>query len=411
MDQVKRRLTSCRLAAGIFLPSVPLTALLLLGMAVGQASAQSNWFSRTVSAATGAQAAEAEVFVAKEVDSARRRCGISLLAATSSSQICQSFKDHGTRMQCVADDLGTADRVSRSAVLGAVSRCYERLGEALIAGRGANTDQVNALEDVCRNVRTVPPVPRNAVIQDPFIAASNVLMPGFSRNQVPLPPLDPLISVRLQGLPECAVVYATPSGPAPSFAEASVPAGSFGEGAKVSTASVASANIQTVSVSTSISVPSTPIAAPAVPSVAQAGGTNGADARAEGSNKNALQADTKVGAQAPLSAMATAQPISESAAISALPAVSGVLPKPIKTAAPKAPARSAKKPAPPQSIAGYGEPAKAGNSGSTQPEAEPKFAPRQQNGNAAASGFSAASPPGLPLMGPPTRPLASSPVR
>jgi len=352
------------------------------------------------------------------VDGIRGRCGLGLLARTTSSQTCQRFKDYGSRMQCVANDLGDEVRLTETPVLAEVARCYRRLGDALVSGRGANTDQINALEDVCRNLRHETPVPRLPLARDVQILVSNTLLPDFSRKTVRVPPVDPLRGIRLHDLPECAVVLAQPAG---SLATA----GMSGPSRAAKSENVASTSsvepVRIVSMAPTSGVELTPPGAAKVGAATMVDGQgnagkpgSAAEAR-PGSRVSEPAVDVMAVKEADLPAERTkgrssgSEPnasglISESAVINALPAVSGSTKK-----IPRRPIARAER-----NTVGYGVAASdpgalkpARTAAALPPELESKTSSRSSGLGGASSGYSAATPPPLPLTGPPLRPQTS----
>jgi len=381
---------------------------LSLGFAVvGPVSAQSSMTASDLSAI---------------VDGIRGRCGLGFLSRTTSGQTCQRFKDYGSRMQCVANDLGDEVRSNEASVLGEVASCYRRLGDALVSGRGANTDQINALEDVCRNFRQATPVPRVPLARDAQIFVSNTLMPDFSRRTVVVPPVDPLRGIRLHDLPECEVVLAQPAG-SPATVGALGPSRAAKPENGASTSSVEPVKV--------VSLAPTPGVEQAPPGAAKAGAALTADLQANAgrpglatearsgvgvselavdpvSIKAADPAPVKNQGRSPVSEPNPSGPISESSVISALPAVSGSTKK-----IPRRPiARDERNTA--RNTAGYGVAAPdpralkpARTAAALPPDLESKTSSRSSRLGGANSGDSAATPPPLPLTGPPLRPQTS----
>ena len=363
------------------------------------------------------------------VDGVRGRCGLGLLARTTSSQTCQGFKDYGSRMQCVANDLGDEVRVKDAPALADVARCYRRLGDALVAGRGASTDQVNALEDICHNLRHETLVSRSPVARDALILASNALMPDFSRKTASVPTSDPMMGIRLHDLPECAVAFAQPPGP-PATAGTPGPSrvaraanGGVNGGNGVSTSAVEPVRIVSLAPTPGVElVPPVPAKVGAAV-LAEGQGTGGkpggpADLRpgAGGSEsvvdpvagKVADLAAGKTKARSSVSELNASGPISESAVISALPAVSASSRK------------SSRRPVArgERNTTGYGVAATeprtrtpARTASALPPELESKMSARSSVPGSTNSGYSAATPPPLPLTGPPLRPQTSGSVR
>jgi hypothetical protein len=370
-----------------------------------------------------AQSAIAPSDLSPIVDGVRGRCGLGLLARTISSQTCQRFKDYGSRMQCVANDLGDGVRLKDSPVLGEVARCYRRLGDALVSGRGGSTDQINALEDICRNLRRETLVPRLPLARDAQILASNTLMPDFSRKTVGVPTVDPMMGIRLHDLPECAVVFAQPAGPPAT-------AGISGLSRAVKSENGASTSpvepVRIVSLAPTSGVELTP------PGAAKGGTAQMVDGQEASAGRPGSAAEARSGGgvsepavdpvavkaadlpvaknkgRSPVSEFNASGPISESAVISALPAVSGgskkISRRPIARAE--------------RNTAGYGVAAPeprarlpARTSAALPPELESKTSTRSSGLGGTSSGYSAATPPPLPLTGPPLRPQTSGSVR
>jgi hypothetical protein len=379
-----------------------------------------------------AQSSSTAAALSATVDGVRGRCGLGLLARTTSSQTCQSFKDYGSRMQCVANDLSDEVRTKESPVFVEVARCYRALGDALVAGRGANNDQVNALEDICRNLRYETVLPRASSARDPVLFASDVLMPSFSRRTVPVPKNDPMMGIRLHDLPDCAVALSTPAGP-PVAAGTPGPNRVSRAGNGVVTSAVQPQRFEYLTPSAGDLAPAIPATAPlqAVPASLAEGQTKSADVRSASNSTSATApkplttAEDRAGADklpdgvvdrtvgkskarnSSLELNASA-PISESAVISALPAVSTSGRKPSR----RTTARAERSPA------GYGITADADRARSkprtlagVNAGAESQPGGRTSNSSAAGDGYSASSPPSLPLMGPPLRPQTAGPVR
>ena len=388
--------------------SVKMKFALTLGVALGLI-ATVPVFAQSFSAASD---------ISATVDGVRGRCGLGLLTRTTSSQTCQSFKDYGSRMQCVANDLSDELRPKDSPVLGEVARCYRALGDALVAGRGANLDQVNALEDVCRKLRHETLVPQSPLARDALLLASNALMPGFSRKNVTLPLVDPMMGIRLHDLPDCAVAFAVPSGP-PSAAGTPGPNRVSRAGNGVSTSAIPP--IRIVSLAPAPGMDLNPAAPPqGVPAGLADSQTTATDPLATASpSKPSIPTDQRIGAQSAdkrgsagadkgALALNASAPISESAVISALPVVA------------ERPRKLKRRPntGPEKNLAGYGEVASdarsrskpLASSGST-PTLESNSGSRSSYQNSSNSGFSAANPPSLPLTGPPARPQTSGSVR
>ena len=377
-----------------------------------------------------AQSSDSFAEISATVDGVRGRCGLGLLARTISSQTCQSFKNYGSRMQCVANDLSDATRAKASPILVDVARCYRELGDALVAGRGSNNDQVNALEDVCRNLRHETVVPRSPNARDAVLIASDLLMPGFSRKAVSVPTNSPMLGIRLHDLPDCAVALAIPPEP-PKLAGApgAIPPARAGNGAVTSAVPSPSLVYLTPS-ATNLAPASSPTnptqAFPASLAEGQATREDGQAASPTGSaRKPSSMPDERLGAgklaeglvdrtvgntkarPVPADINASA-PISESAVISALPAVSSSVRKPIRRTTAKAE----------RNPAGYGVATGSESTRSTprtvagaNSGAELQSGARSSNSNGAGYGYSASSPPALPLTGPPLRPQSAGSVR
>ena len=369
-----------------------------------------------------AQSAIAPSDLSPIVDGVRGRCGLGLLARTISSQTCQRFKDYGSRMQCVANDLGDEDRMNDAPALGEVARCYRRLGDALVSGRGASTDQINALEDICHNLRHETLVPRLPLARDAQIFASNKLMPDFSRKTVSVPTLDPMMGIRLHDLPECAVVFAQPAG-SPATSGTSGPSRAAGLGNSATTSSVEPVRI--ASLAPTPGVEQTPSGTakvgatmmadgqvnagrPAAAAEVQSGGGVSEPAVDRIAVKAADLPAAKNKGRSPVSGLNASEPISESAVISALPAVSGGSKKISRRPAARAE----------RNTAGYGVAAPepraripARTAAALPPELESKTSTRSSGPGGTNSGYSAATPPPLPLTGPPLRPQTSGSVR
>jgi hypothetical protein len=375
-------------------------------------------FGFAVVGPVSAQSSIAPLDLSAMVDGARGRCGLGFLARTTSSQTCQRIKDYGSRMQCVANELSDED----APVLGEVARCYRRLGDALVSGRGASTDQINALEDVCYKFRNETPVPRLPLARDVQIIVSNTLMPDFSRKTVLVPPVDPLRGIRLHDLPECAVVLAQPAGP-PSTAGISELSRAARSENGASTSSVEPVRI--VSLAPTPRVELTPPSAANVGTALMVEGQ--ANAGRPGSVAEARSGDgvsepavdptavkaadlpaAKNKGRSPVSELNAPGPISESAVISALPAVSGGSKK--NSRRPIARAE--------RNVTGYGLAASdpralmpARTAAALPPELESKTSTRSSGLGGTSSGYSAATPPPLPLTGPPLRPQTAGSVR
>jgi len=272
-----------------------------------------------------AQSSSASAALSATVDGVRGRCGLGLLARTTTSQTCQSFKDYGSRMQCVADDLSDEVRAKESPVLAEVASCYRALGNALVAGRGANNDQVNALEDICRKLRHETVVPRSSVARDALLLASDSLMPGFSRKSVVVPTTDPMMGIRLHDLPDCTLALALPPGPASVASAGSNPVNRTLNGAVTGSVQAPRfANLTPPGVELAAAPPSSvpapqPVSQAAVPpSQAEPMPPSGADKLAEGLVDRTVG---KTKGRLLGSEMSASAQISESAVINALPSV------------------------------------------------------------------------------------------
>jgi len=380
---------------------------------------------------TLAQTLRTSAELSATVDGVRGRCGLGLLARTTSNQTCQSFKDYGSRMQCVANDLSDEVRVKESPMLVEVARCYRALGDALVAGRGANNDQVNALEDICRNLRHETVLPRSSSARDALLLASDALMPSFSRRTVTVPTSDPMIGIRLADLPDCAVALSIPAGP-PSVAGTPGPNRVSRAGNGVTTSAVQSPRFAYLMPSGGDSAPTAPATAllqTAPTSLAE--GQTTTDPASASASASALApkpaalatersgadklpdglVDRTVGkskARTSPSELNASAPISESSVISALPAVSTTVRKPAR----RTTARAERSPT------GYGVAADADRARSTSRTlaganagAESQSSGRSSNSSGAGYGYSASSPPSLPLMGPPLKPQTAGSVR
>jgi hypothetical protein len=369
-----------------------------------------------------AQSAIAPSDLSAIVDGVRGRCGLGLLARTTSSQTCQGFKDYGSRIQCVAEDLGDEVRLKDAPVLREVASCYRRLGDALVSGRGASTDQINALEDICRKLRHETLAPRFPLARDAQIFASNSLMPDFSRKSVVAPTVDPMRGIRLHDLPECVAVFVQPAG-APDTAASTGPSRAAKSENVARTSSIEP--VKVVSLALTPGVEQTPPAGAKVGAALTADGQANAgrpgpvaEPRSDGGVaepsvdpivvKSADLVATKTKSRSPVSELNASGPISESAVISALPAVSGSTKK-----IPRRPIVRAE-----GNTAGYGVAAPdpralkpARTTAALPPELEPKTTLRSSGLGGTNSGYSAATPPPLPLTGPPLRPQTSGSVR
>jgi len=396
------------------------------------------WLGLAAAEPVFAQSSSASVRVSATVDGVRGRCGLGLLARTTSSQTCQSFKDYGSRMQCVANDLNDEVRAKESPVLAEVASCYQALGDALVAGRGVNNDQVNALEDFCRNLRHETVVSRSPVARDAVLFASDSLMPSFSRRTVAVPTNNAMMGIRLQDLPECVVALSVPSGP-PTAAGIPGPNRVSRAGNGVSTSAIQSPRLTYLTPpGADVASSSSPVPPPqAVPASLAEGQTTVADGRAASAttagSAPASQVvpkptasidersvadkmsdgvvDRTVGkpkARTVLADNNALAPISESAVISALPAVSTSGRKPAR----RTTARAERSPT------GYGMTADTDRAraasrtlAGTAAVLESPPGSRSSNPNSSSYGYSASSPPSLPLMGPPLRPQTAGSVR
>jgi hypothetical protein len=366
-------------------------ALALLGILLGgQANAQlfSVW--------SGSREASSGAVIAAEVDSSRGRCGLGTLPRSTSARMCETFVNYGRTMDCAANDLENSARELRAPALAEVASCYRRLGELLVSGRGSTVDQVNALEDVCHQLRHSTLIVQRPLVPDLIVAASNLVMPEFSRMGVVSPVDNPLQAVRLHDLPECARSVVSPSvvnarldgtGSLPAVQQA------------VTTASVNQAAI--------------PVTALVMP--ANLGGSSaGRGSISEVMEKSVSDANAPtLGTPASPRALAGAgvakgsPPISESAVIGALPGVLAGKPERAR----KTVAKRRVAPSTASAAYGYGPSVLGGQSsgGSDRkvlgegPGSVPGStkAPIQEQ---VASRLSAAVPPGLPLTGPPPRP-------
>jgi hypothetical protein len=389
------------------------------------------WLGLAIAEPGFAQSSTASAQLSATVDGVRGRCGLGLLARTTSVQTCQSFKDYGSRMQCVANDLSDEVRAKESPVFAEVANCYRALGDALVAGRGANNDQVNALEDVCRNLRHETVMPRSPGARDALLLASDALMPSFSRRAVAVPTNSPMMGIRLHDLPDCAVALSIPQGP-PSTAGTPGPNRVSRAGNGVTTSAVQSPRFAYLTPPGADLTPAPSSTTPlqVVPAGLAEGQTTNADARAgsvsgtasasaakpsapsEERNSADKLADglvdrtvgkSKVRTAAEINASAS---ISESAVISALPAVSTSTRKPAR----RTTARAERNPS------GYGVATAADGRSSQRTSAAPvvlesQSGARSSNSNGYGAGYSASSPPSLPLTGPPLRPQTAGSVR
>ena len=356
-----------------------------------------------------AQFSKAAPDVSATVDGVRGRCGLGLLAQTTSSQTCQSFKDYGSRMQCVADDLSDGVRAKESPVFAEVANCYRALGNALVAGRGANNDQVNALEDICRKLRHETVVPRSTVSRDVLMLASDALMPEFSRSSVQVPTVDPMRGIRLHDLPDCALALALPPGPASMVTSGPNPVNRTVSG--VMTGSVQAprfvnlsppgADVGAASAATPPVLQPAPQAAPvsqaeSTPSLGEEKLSQGGVDRTIGKSKGRI----------PGSEMNASAPITESAVINALPAPSAGVRKASKRTTAQVD----------RSQSGYtvktvdhGPSSRASSGGPAGSDS--KSGLRSSNSQSSNSAISASLPPSLPLMGPPLKPQTAGSVR
>jgi hypothetical protein len=373
-----------------------------------------------------AQSPTASAELSGMVDGVRGRCGLGLLARTTSAQTCQSFKDYGSRMQCVAHDLSDEVRTSESPMLGEVASCYRALGDALIAGRGANVDQVNALEDVCRNLRHETVVPRSPSSPDALLRASDALMSSFSRRTVVVPTVDPMMGIRLHELPDCSMALSVvpglplavgtlgPSrvsraGSGGITGAVQSPSVSYGMASEMDLGPATSpAPLQAVSAkssegqATNLAVPAVSLSAPK--SVATAEERLGADKLPDGSGD-------RIGGKSKLRTVAAdpaaSTPISESAVIGALPAVSTASRKPARRTTVRAERRPTG-----YSVATTTDGSSLQRKSSGVPAVpESELSARSSNSKGSSSGYSVSSPPSLPLMGPPPRPKTAGAVR
>jgi hypothetical protein len=296
------------------------------------------------------------------------------------------------------------------------------LGDALVAGRGANTDQINALEDFCHNLRHETLVPRSPLARDAQVLASNALMPDFSRKLVSVPTAEPMMGIRLHDLPDCAVALALPPGP-PATAATPGPSRVARSGNGASTSAVEPVRIVSLA-----PTPGVELTAPGAPKVGPGLVSEGQTAVAKpGSAVDGRPGDgvpepavnpaaakmpdpaaVKTKGRGPVSELNASGPISESAVISALPAVSGSTKKSTRRQIARVE----------RNAAGYGVAAPdararvpARTVAVVPPELDSKTSARSSGSGGANSGYSAATPPPLPLMGPPLRPQTSGSVR
>ena len=381
------------------------------------------WLSLVVATAEPvfAQSSNAPVSLSATVDGVRGRCGLGLLARTTSSQTCQSFKDYGSRMQCAADDLSSEARVKELPVLGEVANCYRALGNALVAGRGANNDQVNALEDICRNLRHETVVPRSSVARDALVLASDSLMPGFSRKTVAVPTSDPMMGIRLHDLPDCALALALPPGPAsvasagPSGFNRTLSGAVTGSVQEPRFAYMVPSGVELFTAPPS-SVPAPQSASQPPPQAVASSPTeslspSGTAMPAEGVVDRTVG---KTKSRVPGSEMSSAAQISESAVINALPSV------------PAGSRKSSRRPIARVERNQSGYPVKTVDRGQTSSRSGRGVsdASDSQSGSSGSrsgsrssystpsnSAISASSPPSLPLMGPPLKPQTAGSAR
>ena len=370
-----------------------------------------------------AQSSNASAALSATVDGVRGRCGLGLLARTTSSQTCQSFRDYGSRMQCVANDLSDDSLAKDSPLLAEVARCYRDLGDALVSGRGANNDQVNALEDICRNLRHETVAPRLPRARDALLVASDALMPGFSRQAVTVPTTAPMMGIRLHDLPDCAVVLSVPAGGAPSVAGTPGPNRVSRAGDGASTSAVQSPRFAYLEAPGGDLAPAsspTPIQAVSASlaesqTISEAGATPAskpvalAAERPRAEKMAEVSADRTVGkskSRAVASDANASAPISESAVINALPSMSASGRKPARRTTARVE----------RSSTGYGVAGDAERTRSTPRSLAGANAGTESQSGARSSssygsGYTASSPPSLPLMGPPLRPQTAGSVR
>jgi hypothetical protein len=384
-----------------------------------------------------AQSSNPSAALSAKVDGVRERCGLGLLARTTSGQTCQSFKDYGSRMQCVANDLADEAQAKGAPILVEVARCYRALSDALVAGRGANNDQVNALEDICRNLRHETVVPRSTSSRDALLFGSDALMPSFSRRTVAVPTNDPMRGLRLHDLPECMVALSvSPRPTAVAVTPVSNRASAAGNGAV--TSPVQSPRFTNLtSPGGDLAASQSPTSIQAVPESLAEGQTtvvNGRAASAPAAGSASALAfapqptasidersvadkvadgvvDRTVGKPKARTVVAdnnASAPISESAVISALPAVSTSGRKPAR----RTNARAERSPAGYDVTAGtYRARSTPRTLAGANAGAESQSGARSSSSSGAGYGYSASSPPSLPLMGPPLRPQTAGSVR
>jgi len=360
-----------------------------------------------------AQSSNASASLSAAVDEVRGNCGLGLLARTTTSQTCQSFKDYGSRMQCVADDLSDEVRAKESPALAEVANCYRALGTALVAGRGANNDQVNALEDICRKLRHETVVPRSTVARDVLLLASDSLMPGFSRSSVKVPTADPMTGIRLHDLPDCELALALPPGPASVAGAGSSSVNRTSSGAV--TGSVQTPRLLNLIPPAVELVTAPPSSLPASQSAPQAVVpssqtepvlSSGADKLAESLVDRTVG---KTKARPFGSEMSAAAQISESAVINALPSVPAGGRKPSRRTVARVD----------RGQSGYTvktvdrsqSSSRSGAPEVSDSQSGSRSGSRSSYSNSSNSAVSASYPPSLPLMGPPLKPQTAGSVR
>jgi len=371
-----------------------------------------------------AQSSSTSAELSATVDGVRGRCGLGVLARTTSGQTCQSFKDYGLRMQCVANDLTDEGRAKGAQVLVEVASCYRALGDALVAGRGANNDQVNALEDVCRNSRHETVMPRTPGARDALLLASDALMPSFSRRTIAVPTNSPMMGIRLHDLPDCAVALSVPPRQ-PSVAGTPGPNRVSKAENGVVTSAVQSPRFESITPQGGDSAVAAALPQQGFPGNVAEGQPSIVEIRTATAPQPALPlearsatdklaeglVDRTVGKSKGRSSAAdinASASISESAVINALP---------LGSASGRRPARRPTTRVERNPAAGYGVPAVADGRSKSRASALPSAVLESQSGarssnlNGSSSGYSASSPPGLPLTGPPLRPQTAGAVR
>jgi hypothetical protein len=305
----------------------------------------------------------------------------------------------------------------------------------LIAGRGADTDQINALEDVCRTLRYEPLVQRLPLARDLLVLASDALMPGFSRTAVSPPPGDPMRGIRLPDMPDCSLAMAVPPSP-PAVAASS----GSGRGPRAvngaSTSAIPPVRIVSLGLTPGVDVAQPvpgavgvglediqsagsdrlpPLAGAKPIANAEGGGGNpflgkvgdsGADKALEGAIN---RAGSKVKGGSTVAELGGPISISESAVINALPSLPASSNRRLSK---RTVARSDSSPS------GYGLTATdlpgrtlPRTSAVSKSDSEARPGARVSDPGPPISGYSAASPPSLPLTGPPLRPRNADSVR